>query len=113
MLLPAVAWLFIQFSMSGIILGSPANAMQVEICSPFGIQMIAIDPETGEPIEQAMGSGCDWCQSFGVMVDAATRHNVAWYPFDRNHKRLLPVLAPMVCPMRLVADFQSRAPPTL
>ena len=113
MLLPAVAWLFIQFGMSGIVLGSSANAMQIEICSPFGIQTISIDPETGEPTEQAVGSGCDWCHSFGVMVDTATRDDVSWSEFNRDYSRLLPVLAPMIGPMRLVADFQSRAPPTL
>ena len=113
MLLPAVAWLFIQFSMSGIMLGSSANAMQIEICSPFGIQTISIDPVTGEPSEQAIGSGCDWCQSFGVMADTAKRDDVAWSAFECDHHETLPVSAPMHMPLRLVADFQSRAPPTL
>ncbi|WP_138935138.1 DUF2946 family protein [Roseovarius arcticus] len=113
MLLPALAWLFIQFSMAGVMLGSSANAMQVEICSSFGIQTISIDPETGEPVEQAVGNGCDWCQSFGVMVDMATRNDVTWSEFERDHTRRLPVLPPMFGPMRLVADFQSRAPPLL
>jgi hypothetical protein len=113
MLFPALAWLFVQFSMSGLMLGSSANAMQVEICSPFGIQTISIDPETGEPVEHAVGGGCDWCQSFGTMIDTATRSDVTWSEFNRDYTRLLPVLAPMAGSMRLVADFHSRAPPIL
>ena len=113
MLFSALAWLFIQFSMSGIMLGSSANAMQIEICSSFGIQTISIDLETGEPTKQVAGSGCDWCQSFGVMVDAATRHDVRWSTFEQDHTKLLPVLPPMVGPMHLVANFHSRAPPIL
>ncbi|WP_083100859.1 DUF2946 family protein [Pseudophaeobacter leonis] len=113
MLFPAVAWLFIQFSMSGLILGTSANAMQVEICSRFGIQTISINPDTGEPTEQAIGSGCDWCQSFGATIDIATRHDVAWSAFERDHTQILPASPRMHVPLRLVAGFQSRAPPIL
>ncbi|MGJ8561775.1 MAG: DUF2946 family protein [Litorimonas sp.] len=113
MLFPAFAWLFIQFSMSGLMLGTSANAMQIEICSPYGIQTISIDLETGEPAEQVVGSGCDWCQSFGTTIDTATRPDVAWTAFESDHTRLLPASPAMHAPLRLVAGFQSRAPPPL
>lgn len=113
MLFPAVTWLFIQFSMSGIVLGTSANAMQIEICSPFGAQTITIDPETGEPTEQAIANGCDWCQSFSIAVDTASRSDVVWSNFERNYAQLLPVLAPVMGPIRLAAGFQSRAPPSI
>lgn len=108
-----MAWLFVQFSMSGIMMGTPANAMQIEICSPFGIETISIDPETGEPAKQVVGGGCDWCQSFGAVIDTAMRDDSLWSKFERDHKCLLPTLAPIHTPLRLVADFQSRAPPIL
>lgn len=113
MLFPAMAWLFVQFSMSGVMLSSSAGAMQIEICSPFGIQQISIDPETGEPVEPVIGGGCGWCQSFGVTIDTLPRKNVPWSAFECDFTRLLPTIAPMHTPLRLVADFRSRAPPFL
>lgn len=109
-----MAWLFIQFAMSGIMLGSPANAMQIEICSPFGIQQVTIDPDTGEPIEPVVdGQGCEWCQSFGVIADTAARGDVAWTVLARDFQLRLPVTAPLHKPLRLSADYHSRAPPIL
>ncbi len=113
MLFPAIVWLFIQFSMSGVFIGSSANAMPVEICSSFGIQTILIDMETGEPTEEASSSSCDWCHSFSVVTDPATRHDVTWTAFDQNYKLLLPELPASRDPLHVVADFQSRAPPLL
>lgn len=113
-LLPAMTWLFIQFTMVGVFTGSSANAMQIEICSHFGVQTITIDPETGEPVEPiANGDGCDWCQSFGHVVDTAERGDIGWQALahDYRYKR---VLGPSLHkPQRLASDYQSRAPPVL
>ena len=114
LLFPALSWLFIQFAMSGVMIGSSANAMQIEICSPFGVQQITIDPETGEPVEPVMGGGdCDWCQSFGLIVDTAERGDVGWVIMERDYQRKLVLAPPPYKPLRLVADYQSRAPPLL
>ncbi len=114
MLLPAISWLFIQFAMTGVMVGSSANGMQVEICSPFGIQQITIDPETGEPTEPALGNeGCDWCQSFGLVVDTAERGDVDWQLLAQSHQKLLPLAPSRHTPLRLTADYNSRAPPAL
>lgn len=114
LLLPAVTWLFIQFTMSGIVLSSSADAMQIEICSPFGIQQITIDPETGEESERPVGAGkCDWCQSFGLIVDTAERGEVGWAVMARSFQHRLTLSPPPHKPLRLVADYQSRAPPSL
>ena len=113
MLFPAFAWLFVQFSMSGLVLGTSANAMQIEICLPYGIETVSIDLETGEPTEQVVGNGCDWCQSFGTTIDTATRPDVAWSAFECDYTRRLPASPVMHAPLLLVAGFQSRAPPTL
>lgn len=100
--------------MAGVFVGSSANAMQIEICSPFGVQQITIDPETGEPVEPvASGDGCDWCQSFGLIVDTAERGDVGWKALAHDYQIKL-VLAPSPHrPLRLAADYQSRAPPLL
>jgi hypothetical protein len=113
MLFPAVTWLFIQFAMSGVVLGSSANAMQIEICSPFGVQQIMIDPETGEPVDPVVENGCDWCHSFGAAIDTAERGDVGWAVLDQSFHVLLSSPPPPHSPLRLVADFQSRAPPAL
>ena len=114
LLLPAVTWLFIQFTMSGIVLGSSANAMEVEICSPFGIQQVTIDPKTGEPVEQVVdGAGCDWCQSFGLIVDTGLRGDVGWVVLAQGFQHKLVLSPPPHKQLRLVAGYQSRAPPIL
>ena len=114
LLLPAVTWLFIQFTMSGIVLGSSADAMQIEICSPFGVQQVSIDPETGEPAEPvANGSGCDWCQSFGAAIDTTERGDVDWVVLGESFQYKLTLSPPPHKPLRLVADYRSRAPPIL
>ena len=114
LLFPAVSWLFIQFAMAGVMIGSPADATQVEICSPFGIQEVTIDPETGEPIDPSVGGGdCDWCQSFGLVADTAERGNVGWNVIAWNYQYRLTLAPPPHKPLRLVADYDSRAPPLL
>lgn len=112
-LFPALTWLFIQLAMSGALSGSPANAMQVQICSSFGAQQIWIDPETGEPVEPAIGGDCDWCQTFGTAVGTTERGDVACAQLDGYYH--LPLLAPQQhhVPLRFVSDSQSRAPPIL
>lgn len=109
-----MTWLFIQFTMAGVFIGSSANAMQIEICSPFGIQTIMIDPETGEPMEPvASGDGCDWCQSFGLIIDTAERADEGWQALahdDRYKLALAPQMNKLLWP---VADYQGRAPPLL
>ena len=111
LLVPALVWLFIQFAMSGIMLGSSADAMQVEICTPFGVQQIAIDPATGEPVEQANQGQCDWCQSFGAMVDIESRTHVAWSWVQRDFSHLSAIEPQPHVSLFPVATFQSRAPP--
>lgn len=114
LLFPALTWLFIQFAMSGVMLSSSADAMQVTICSPLGIQQIVLDPETGEPVEPAMsGESCDWCQSFGLITDGTARGDVPWAVFARSYQQKLAQAAPHFQPLRLVADYDSRAPPVL
>lgn len=114
LLFPVLSWLFIQFAMSGMMLGSPANAMQIEICSPFGVQQITIDIETGEPIEPAIRGGeCDWCQSFGVVADTIGRGADGWIAMGHGYQYMLVLAPPPHKPLRLVADYQSRAPPSL
>lgn len=109
-----MAWLFIQIAMTGVMVGSSANAMQIEICSAFGIQKITIDPETGEPSEPAQGGqGCDWCQSFGLIADTAERADTGWRAMARNYQRRLPLAPSLHNPLRLAADYNSRAPPFL
>ena len=103
-----------QFAMSGVMLGSPANAIQIEICSTSGVQQITIDAETGEPVDPAVGGGeCDWCQSFGLVADTADRGDVGWQALARNYQRTLVLSPPPNKPLRLAADYQSRAPPRL
>ena len=111
MLFPALTWLFIQFSMSGVMIGSPADAMQIEICSPFGVQQILIDPKTGEPAVPIIESDCDWCQSFGSAVEISARGDVDWAVLRPGFHFLLSAPPSLHTPLRLVADFQSRAPP--
>ena len=114
LLLPAVTWLFIQFTMSGIMLGSSANATQIEICSPFGIQKIMIDLETGEPIAPLAGeTGCDWCQSFSQITDTDLGGDVDWAILAQSFQCQLVASPPPHTPLRLAAGFQSRAPPYL
>ena len=114
LLLPAVTWLFIQFTMSGIVLGSSADAMQFEICSPFGIQQVTIDPQTGEPVEPMVGeTGCDWCQSFGLITDSALRGDVDWVVLAHSFQHKLVLSPPPHKPLRLVGHYQTRAPPVL
>jgi len=97
--------------MSGVMLGSSADAMQVEICSPFGVQQILIDPETGEPVSQTDLGQCEWCQSFGAIVDVQTRTDVSWTALNCEYQTLLPGAQRPHVPLRLAADFHSRAPP--
>ncbi|WP_406649622.1 hypothetical protein QEZ52_09000 [Aliisedimentitalea scapharcae] len=100
--------------MSGIVVGSSADAMQIEICSPFGIQQVTIDLETGAPIEpMADGSGCDWCQSFGLITDTASRGDVGWVVLAQTFQHRLVLSPPPHKPLRPIADYQSRAPPRL
>lgn len=111
---PALTWLFIQFAMSGVMLGSSADAMQITICSPLGIQQISIDPETGDPVEPAIGGeSCDWCQSFGLITDDTARGDVPWVAFARTYQQKLVLTSPPRKPLRLAADYDSRAPPVL
>ncbi|MEP0154075.1 MAG: hypothetical protein ABJE81_05310 [Pseudophaeobacter sp.] len=114
LLFPALTWLFIQFTMSGLVLGSSANAMQIEICSPSGVQLITIDPNTGEPSEPtAKGGGCDWCQSFGHFIDTSARDDLNWVVLNLSYQQNLALAPPLHKPLRLIADYQSRAPPLL
>lgn len=109
-----MVWLFIQFTMAGVFTGSTANAMQLELCSAYGIETITIDPATGEPIEPtAQNEDCDWCRSFSLIVDTADRGAVAWQVLARadGQARMAAPLLP--CPVPFVADNQSRAPPLL
>lgn len=41
----------------------------VEVCTPDGFRLIALD-ENGQPVQDRSGGGsaCDWCQSFGQSV---------------------------------------------
>jgi hypothetical protein len=111
MLFPALTWLLIQFTMSGAMIGSPADAMQIDICSPTGVQQIFIDPETGEPTEPMAEMGCEWCQSFGAALDTAVRSDGDWADLNWKAKALLPLPPVQHKPLRLIADFHSRAPP--
>lgn len=114
LLFPALTWLFIQLAMAGVFVGSSAGAMQIEICSSFGVQTITIDPKTGEPVEPVASSdGCDWCQSFGHVLDTAERGDIGWHALtgDYQHKQLLAL--PLHKPLHLIADNKSRAPPIL
>jgi hypothetical protein len=113
MLFPALTWLLIQFSMSGVMLGTSADAMQIEICTPFGVQQIEIDPETGEPVAPFVGNECDWCQSFGALADHTERADVNWVLQKPGFDLLLSSPPTLHKPLRLVAGFQSRAPPSL
>lgn len=109
-----VSWLLIQFAMTGVMIGSSADAMQIEICSPFGVQQVWIDPDTGEPNEPTVGGGeCDWCQSFGLIADTAERGAVGWIVMAHDYQYLLVLAPPPHKPLRLVGDYQSRAPPHL
>ena len=114
LLFPALTWLFIQFAMAGVFVGSSAGAMQIEICSTFGVQTITVDAETGEPVEPvASDDGCDWCQSFGLVIDTAKRGDESWHALAHDYRHKL-VLAPAPHkPLRLTADYKSRAPPIL
>lgn len=86
----------------------------MEICSPFGVQQITIDPETGEPVEPtAQGADCDWCQSFGVATDVASRADIAWTTFARDFQMRVQLASSPHHILRLAADYQSRAPPVL
>ena len=114
LLSPALAWLFIQFAMAGVMTGSSANANQIEICSSFGIQQATIDPETGEPIEPVIGGAdCDWCQSFSQIADTNLRGDVGWRVLGRSFQYKLALSPPPHKPLRLVAGYQSRGPPIL
>ena len=114
LLFPAIAWLFIQVVMSGAMVGSSANAMQIEICSTFGVQQITIDPETGDPVEPVIHpDGCDWCQSFGQVVDTAERGATGWTALACSYQDKLVLAPPQHTPLRLVADYLCRVPPIL
>lgn len=114
LLFPALTWLFIQFSMAGMFVGSSADAMQIEICSSFGIQTITVDPDTGEPLKPVTrDDGCDWCQSFGVIVDTAKRCDDSWQALARDYQHKLVLAPPPHKPSYLIADYKSRAPPIL
>ncbi|WP_371225797.1 hypothetical protein [Roseovarius sp. 2305UL8-3] len=113
MLFPALTWLLTQFAMTGMIVGTPVNAMQIEICSSYGTTQILIDPETGEPVEQVITGGCDWCQSFGVAVTGTARGDVSWSALEYGFQTRASMAADLDPPLRLTASFQSRAPPTL
>lgn len=73
-------WLVAQFVMTGIFFSSEnpvyASAVQgnlsdsqvVTICTPTGYQTIVLDAD-GNPVSQTQGGHeCEWCQSFGVVV---------------------------------------------
>jgi hypothetical protein len=113
MLFPALAWLVVQFSMSGIVYGTPAGAMQIEICSAYGAQQIDVDAGSGQPPQPGADSGCDWCHHFGATADLAARDALPWVVLARDFSRLVPPPSRLHQPLRLVADFQSRAPPYL
>ena len=94
--------------MSGLVLGSSANAMQIEICSPSGVQLITIDPNTGEPSEPtAKGGGCDWCQSFGHFIDTSARDDLNWVVLNLSYQQNLALAPPLHKPLRLIADYHS------
>ena len=112
MLIPALAWLVVQFSMSGIMAAKPAEAMQIEICSAYGVQQIAADPATGQPPQSGAESGCDWCHHFGATIDPGTREALDWVAVARDFRRPMPT-APVHMPRHTVAGFDSRAPPRL
>ncbi|MDE4133025.1 hypothetical protein PXK00_07875 [Phaeobacter sp. QD34_3] len=112
LLFPALTWLFIQFSMTGMMIGTSADAMQITICSADGLQQISVNPETGEPVEPAVGGeGCEWCQSFGSVTDCADRGEVSWIAIARSFQQKLVLAPPPHKPLRFVADYDSRAPP--
>lgn len=113
LLIPALAWLFVQFSMSGVVLAETSDGVTVEICSAFGIQEVQIDPATGQPVTSVAAHGCDWCHSFGVAITLEPRADVAWVAIAQDFQYGL-ALAPVPHhPLRLAADFRSRAPPVL
>ena len=113
MLFPALTWLLTQFAMTGMMGAAPANAMQIEICSSYGTTQILIDPDTGEPVEQGVTHGCDWCQSFGVAVDGTARGDVSWSALEYGFQTRASMAADLDPLLRLTAPFHSRAPPAL
>jgi len=67
---PVIAWLVMQFLMTGIFPLSDAFASTeepnatIEICTVNGLQLVTLD---GEPVvpKTTVSQGCEWCQAFG------------------------------------------------
>ncbi|MGG7568210.1 DUF2946 family protein [Rhodovulum sp. DZ06] len=115
LILPALAWLVVQFAMAGGVQAASSSGVAVEICSGLSVETILVDPETGLPVdpETAQDEGCDWCRSFGNAVVAPPRLGLDWrqVAFTAS-RRILPAETPRH-PLRLVGEIRSRAPPIL
>ena len=71
-LLPALAWLLVQFAMTGVLVPASTAAVAgpdfgpIVICTAEGLKVIAADGDAGTPSEDPSLSGCKWCQAFGA-----------------------------------------------
>lgn len=115
LILPALAWLVVQFAMAGGVQAETSSGVPVEICSALGVETLLVDPDTGLPVapDAAQDEGCDWCRSFGNAVDAPPRLALDWREIAfSSSRRILPADTPRHA-LRLVGEVRSRAPPIL
>lgn len=112
-LAPALAWLLMQFVMTGVLVAPAASAGlsgpglgPVVICTPSGLKIL---PAEGDA-ESLEASGCEWCQAFGAVAKPAPSDAGALErdPNDTDYGAV-----PTAAPDRVLAgaDFLSRAPP--
>lgn len=127
-LLPAFAWIAVQFAMSLAVVSLPVRAdgtldreqfrelmsagvAEIVICSPSGPIAVDLSGDKPDDLPQAADTGCKWCQGFGTSVLPAP-------PTSSVMVRLVPtpVFLPIERPKPgfsgvFALGFASRAPP--
>ncbi len=118
---PAVVWLLIQLSMTGVA-AAPAHSsagtdalgwkalglQQVAICSPEGAVTLDAGPSQGGG--KTAASHCEWCQSFGS-ITAPPAPDTAAAAFHATPFKYRLASARAVPATGIRTGFFSRAPP--
>lgn len=127
-LLPAIMWLLAQFLMTGI-MPMPAAAKAVSgsaaatagsgglglstvvICTPAGLEVIALDAGHRAPPDGGDGSDCRWCQAFGTAPELPPPADAVPVWLDCKTIKFRIEAAATLARLGVSTGFQSRAPP--
>jgi len=118
-------WLLAQFLMTGI-MPMPAEAAAVSgsaaataglglstvvICTPAGLEVLALDAEHRAPSDGADRSDCRWCQAFGTAPELPPPADAVPVRLDCKTIKFRIEAAATLARLGVLTGFQSRAPP--